>query len=117
MRAMSGIPGMGGMPGMPGMGMPGMAGGMGGGMGGGDGPFGKAALEKLKTNPKFAAYFQDVQFKNMFDMCMMNPQMLMQAMQMDPRFMEVFKELTGLDLGKMGEERAKADEEEKEVSA
>lgn len=53
----------------------------------------------------------------MFDMCMMNPQMLMQAMQVDPRFMEVFKELTGLDLGKMGEERAKADEEEKEDTA
>ena len=107
MGGMGGMPGMGGMGGMPGMG--GM-GGMGGmpGMGGGDGPFGKASLEKLKQNPKFAAYFQDVQFKNMFDMCMANPQMLMQAMQMDPRFMEVFTELTGMDLGKMGQERAQA---------
>lgn len=33
---------------------------------------------------------------------------------MDPRFMEVFKELTGLDLGQMGEERAKAEEESAE---
>ena len=32
--------------------------------------------------------------------------MLIQVMQMDPRFMEVFKELTGLDLGAMGEARA-----------
>ena len=83
MRAMGSIPGMGGMPGIPGMGMPGMAGGMGGGLGGlggQDGPFSKAKLEALKLKPKFAAYFQDVQFKNMFDMCMMNPQMLMQAM-------------------------------------
>ena len=88
-----------------------------GGAGGGDGPFGKAALEKLKTNPKFAAYFQDIQFKNMFDMCMMNPQMLMQAMQTDPRFMEVFQELTGLDLRSMGEERAKHEEESKEAAA
>lgn len=87
-----------------------MGGGMGGGAGG-DGPFGAGALEKLKTNPKFAAYFQDVQFKNTFDMCMQNPQMLMQAMQMDPRFMEVFQELTGLDLRSMGEERAKQEEE------
>jgi stress-induced-phosphoprotein 1 len=31
----------------------------------------------------------------------------MQVMQMDPRFMDVFKELTGLDLGKMQEERSK----------
>ena len=99
---------MGGMPGMGGMG------GMGGGMGGAgkeDGPFGKAALEKLKTNPKFAAYFADPQFKNMFDMCMQNPQMLMQVMQTDPRFMDVFSELTGLDLRSMGEEKAKSAEE------
>ena len=53
----------------------------------------------------------------MFDMCMMNPQMLMQAMQTDPRFMEVFQELTGLDLRSMGEERAKHEEESKEAAA
>jgi len=57
---------MGGMGGMPGM--------FGGGMGGGDqNPFGPQALARLKTNPKFAAYFQDIQFKNMFDLCMVNP--------------------------------------------
>jgi len=43
----------------------------------------------------------------MFDMCMMNPQMLMQAIQMDPRFMEIFKELTGLDLMDLGAKQAK----------
>ena len=78
-----GMPGMGGMGGMPGMGMPGM-GGMGGGMGGmggPDGPFSPANLERVKNLPKFQPYFQDVQFKNMFDMCMMNPQMLIQVMQ------------------------------------
>ena len=47
-QAMQMMGSMGGMPGM-GMGMP--------GMGGGDGPFSKAALERIKTNPKFAAYF------------------------------------------------------------
>lgn len=106
--------GMGGMPGMGGMG--GMGGGMGGmpGMGGADGPFSKANLERIKTMPKFAPYFADIQFKNTFDMCMMNPQMLMQVMQQDPRFMEVFKELTGIDLQAMGEARAKDDEESKE---
>ena len=35
---------------------------------------------------------------------------------MDPRFMEVFKELTGLDLQAMGEERAKEEEKQKEAS-
>jgi len=29
--------------------------------------------------------------------------MLLQAIQMDPRFMEVFKELSGIDLQAMGE--------------
>ena len=38
-------------------------------------------------------------------------------MQMDPRFMEVFKELTGLDLGAMGEARAQQEEETKEQAA
>lgn len=73
-RMMGGMGGMGGMPGMGGMGgMFGGGGGMGGGPGGDGGPFGKAALERVKNNPKFAAYFADPQFKNMFDMCMVNP--------------------------------------------
>lgn len=43
--------------------------------------------------------------------------MLMQCMQMDPRFMEVFQELTGLDLGKMQADHAKSEEESKEAQA
>lgn len=42
--------------------------------------------------------------------------MLLQAIQTDPRFMEVFKELTGIDLGAMGEARAKQEEEDKEAA-
>jgi len=53
----------------------------------------------------------------MFDLCKMNPQMLMQMIQMDPRFMEIFKELTGIDLMEMGKERAKQEEESKELAA
>jgi stress-induced-phosphoprotein 1 len=53
----------------------------------------------------------------MFEMCMMNPQMLMQCIQMDPRFMEIFKELTGIDLQSMGEERAKQEDLSKEQQA
>jgi hypothetical protein len=34
----------------------------------------------------------------MFEMCKQNPQMMMQLMQADPRFMDIFKELTGIDL-------------------
>jgi len=55
------------MPGMP-------------GMGGGDGPFSAAALNKLKSNPRIAKYYEDPKFKNLFDLCVANPQMLMQVM-------------------------------------
>jgi hypothetical protein len=69
----------------------------------------------LKTNPKIAGHLMDPQFRSLYDMCIANPQMLMQVMQMDPRFMDVFKELTGLDLGKMQEERAKNDDKTEEM--
>jgi len=79
---MGGMPGMGGMGGMPG------AGGM---PPGADGKpmFSAEALEKLKTKPKIAAHLMDPKFKSLYDMCIMQPNMLMQLMQMDPRFMDV----------------------------
>ena len=40
----------------------------------------------------------------------MNPQMLMQVMQMDPRFMDVFTALTGVDLSKMKGDAGKTEE-------
>ena len=39
----------------------------------------------------------------------------MQVMQMDPRFMDVFKELTGIDLGEVQENRAKQEEQSEEM--
>ena len=87
-----------------------MPGGM-GGMGGGDGPFSAAALAKVKTNPRIAKYFEDPKFKNLFELCQQNPQMLLQVMQMDPRFMDVFKELTGVDLGDIKENNVKQEEQ------
>lgn len=41
--------------------------------------------------------------------------MLMQVMQTDPRFMDVFKELTGIDLMEMQGERMKQKEQEEEL--
>jgi len=73
-----------------------MPGGMGGGMGGGPGDM--FSEEKLKQNPRIAKYFEDPQFNMKFQMAKQNPQMLMQIMQTDPRFMDVFKEATGIDL-------------------
>ena len=44
----------------------------------------------------------------------MNPQFLMQLMQQDPRFMEVFKVSTGIDLMDISANQQKAKEEEEE---
>jgi hypothetical protein len=88
-----------------------------GGMGGMGDMFGPAAMTKLMSNPRIAGYFADPQFANMFEMIKTNPQMMMQVMQSDPRFMDVFQEITGIDLGKMQAEgqmdASKKAEEEK----
>jgi stress-induced-phosphoprotein 1 len=63
-----------------------------------DGMFGSQAMLKLMSNPRIANYFKDPQFRAMFEFVKKDPQMLMQVMQKDPRFMDVFKELTGIDI-------------------
>ena len=60
--------------------------------------FGPESMMKLMANPRIAQYFKDPQFRNKFEMIKKDPQMLMQVIQTDPRFMDVFKELTGIDL-------------------
>jgi len=60
--------------------------------------FGAAGRAKLMANPETAAFFQDVQFKNMFEMCSQQPQMMMQLMQSDPRFMKCLEVCTGINL-------------------
>jgi len=78
------------------------------GMGGPGGMFGGPEAEaKLKANPRIAQYFNDPQFKNKWDACQEDPQMMMQLIQTDPRFMDVFKELTGIDLLDMQEKEMK----------
>lgn len=52
--------------------------------------FGPEALGKLMTNERTRAYFMNPDFKNKWEMCKMNPQFMMQIMQTDPRFMDVF---------------------------
>jgi hypothetical protein len=64
---------------------------------------GPEAESKLKQNPRIAKYFEDPQFYQMWQACSQNPQMLMQVIQTDPRFMDVFKELTGIDFNEVQE--------------
>lgn len=65
--------------------------------------FGPQGLAKLMQDPTVAGYFADVDFKNKFELCRQQPQMLMQLMQSDPRFMHVFKVATGIDLMDMSQ--------------
>jgi hypothetical protein len=39
--------------------------------------FGPEAMMKLMANPRIAGYFQDPKFRNSFEMCKKDPQMLM----------------------------------------
>lgn len=82
---------------------------------GADGMFGPQQMAKLMSNPRIAGYFQDPKFRNTFEMCKQNPQMLMQLMQVDPRMMDVFKELTGIDLMEMQADQMKHKEKSEEA--
>lgn len=74
--------------------------------------FGPAGMAKLMANPRTKAYFDDVMFKNQFELCKTNPQMLMQVMQSDPRFMDVFQTCTGIDLMGMQQKAQEQKEED-----
>tara|TARA_B110000285_G_scaffold217599_1_gene266130 strand:+ start:327 stop:677 length:351 start_codon:yes stop_codon:yes gene_type:complete len=88
-------------------------GGMGGaGLGGMFGPEGEA---KLKANPRIAKYFEDPQFQSKWAMCQQDPQMMMQLLQTDPRLMDVFKELTGVDLLQMNEDKQRQASQEDDL--
>ena len=69
---------------------------------------------KLFTDPRTAGMMADPQFKNLVDFAMRDQNMLLQMIQTDPRFMEVFSVLTGIDMTKMNEEMAKANKEHEE---
>ena len=80
-----------------------------------DGMFGKSAKAKLMANPRIAAYFSDPLFRNKFDMCEKDPQTMMQFVQTDPRMMDVFKELTGIDLMDMQAQQMKSKEKAEDM--
>lgn len=90
-----------------------------GGQGSKQNPLGLGGLAKLESDPKVAKWLKDdIIFRNQFDMLKQNPNMILQLMGSDPRWMEIFKMLTGVDLGAMAEmqqqkeaEKTKRDEE------
>jgi len=101
---------------VPGAGAPPRGGGGGGGGGGGAGPgagggmFGQMDPAALATaaarNPKIAEYMQDKELMQKFNMLaqlgqsnpQMQQQMLMQVMQTDPRLLELYMAMQGIDV-------------------
>ena len=63
---------------------------------------------KLFTDPRTSKYMSDVQFQNLLAHAMKDQKILMQLVQSDPRFMDVFSVLTGIDLTMMTEEAEKS---------
>merc|ERR1711934_674432 len=59
---------------------------------------------KLFTDPRTSKYMSDPQFMNLLNMAMKDQTMLMGLVSKDPRFMDVFSVLTGIDLGAMNED-------------
>ena len=76
--------------------------------------FGPSAMVKLMSNPRIANYFKDPQFRTKFEFLKKDPQMMMQVIQTDPRFMDVFKELTGIDLMDMQAQQMKSKEKQED---
>lgn len=66
------------------------------------------------ANERIRKYFEQPDFKNKWEMCKMDTQFFMQVMQQDPRFMEVFQVLTGIDLMDMSANAQKQKEAEEE---
>jgi len=77
--------------------------------------FGAQAMEKLRQHPRISAYMKDPMFMNTFELVKRDPQALMQVMQRDPRFMEVFQVLTGIDFMDMQSQQMKRKEQEEEI--
>lgn len=74
-------------------------------------PLGLGGLAKAEADPRVAQWLKDdVMFRNQFDLCKRDPNQIMQLMGSDPRWMEVFKILTGVDLAAFSEAKQKESE-------
>jgi len=73
-------------------------------------PFAKN-FHKLYTDPRTSKYMSDPGFVNLLQMGMKDTNMLTGLLGKDPRFMDVFSVLTGMDFGNMGAEQEKAKKE------
>ncbi len=69
---------------------------------------------KLFTDPRTSKYMGDPQFMNLLNFAMKDQKMLMELVSKDPRFMDVFSVLTGIDLAGMSEEAGKSKKEKEE---
>lgn len=77
--------------------------------------FNAANMAKLQADPKVSGFMKDQDFMNKLTLCKQNPQMMMQLMQMDQRFQEVFRVVTGVDLMGMQEKQFQQQKEMEEL--
>lgn len=70
---------------------------------------------KLFTDPRTSKYMGDPQFMNLLNFAMKDQKMLMELVSKDPRFMDVFSVLTGIDLAGMSEGVSKSKKEKEEM--
>lgn len=71
---------------------------------------------KLYTDPRTSKYMSDPNFINLLDYAMKDQKMLLQLVQSDPRFMDVFSVLSGIDLGKAQEDYQKESKTKEELN-
>ena len=71
---------------------------------------------KLYTDPRTSKYMSDPQFSSLLNYAMKDQKVLMDLVSKDPRFMDVFSVLSGIDLSSMSEDamKNKKEKEEKE---
>uniref|UniRef100_A0A7S3XT11 Hsp70-Hsp90 organising protein n=1 Tax=Heterosigma akashiwo TaxID=2829 RepID=A0A7S3XT11_HETAK len=82
------------------------------------GLFGGDVIAKLAAHPSMARHLADPDFVNKMRMIQANPQNLSLFMQSDPRIMEAFGALTGINLGAMpGGGGGGADDDERDFDA
>lgn len=82
----------------------------------GEDPFFSAeGMAKLAADPKTSKYLEDPDFKNKLEFCKQNPQMMMQLMQTDQRFADVFRVITGIDLMQMQEQQVQSHKKAEEM--
>lgn len=67
------------------------------------------------SNERTRKYFENQDFLNKFEAVKSNPDLMQELIQNDPRFMDVFSTITGIDLLKMQEDQMREKEKQEKM--